>query len=107
MERQNKIKALLIGGKITEVFFDEGMGISGKTISGLTVVKGEEVFHASIKADTFYDVIESSLQITGKMGDPVENMITMPTPCDNCAKKVCNDRTTPGSWVVDCKDTLR
>ena len=103
MARQNKIKNLLLGGIIAEVFFDDGMGISGKTISGLSVVKGKEVFHVSIE-DTFYDVIESSLNITGKLGDPVENMIVMPTPCDTCKKPDCKDRTTPGNWVVDCKE---
>jgi len=105
-ERQGKIKEILLGATVADVFFDEGMGISGKTISGITLVKGGEVFHVSIKADTYYDVIESSLQITGKLGNPVEHMIAMKTPCDECKKTDCKSRTTPGNWVVDCKDRL-
>ena len=102
--RQDKIRTLLNGATIADVFFDEGNGLSGKSISGLTLVKSDEVFHVSIEANTFYDVIESSLQITGKMGDPVENMITMKTPCDDCIKEGCATRSKPGEWVVACKD---
>lgn len=105
--RQGKIKDLLLGGIVADVFFEaRQVGISGKTISGLTLVKGGEVFHVSIHAEAFYEVIESSLQITGKLGDSVEHMITMVTPCDDCTKKDCTTRSKPGEWVVACKEAF-
>ena len=100
--RQQKIKELLNGAVVADVFFDEGYGISAKTISGLTLIKGDEVFNVSIETGQFYEVTETRLSISGKMAE-VENMITMPTPCDNCTKPNCKDRTTPGKWVIDCK----
>lgn len=102
-ERQKKIGDLLIGAVITDIVFDDSMGISNKDISGLFVEKDGEKYHITIDANQFYDCIESRLEITSN-GKEVENLITMETPCDTCKKAdSCKDRPKDGGWVVDCK----
>jgi hypothetical protein len=105
-KRQGKIKELLIGATISNVLFDEGIGLSGKDISGLTLAKGDDTFKVSINANQFYDVTETRLLITSQKedGEEIEKLITMSTPCDDCTKPDCKTRTTPGNWVVDCKE---
>jgi hypothetical protein len=106
MERQEKIKKLLNGAILTDVIFDDGIGLSGKEISGLILLKGDETYSVSINAEQYYEVTETKLLITSQSGQgkEVEKLIVMPTPCDKCNKSNCKDRSTPGNWVVDCKE---
>lgn len=103
-ERQEKIKNLIVGMTITDVIFDDSMGISNKDIIGLSGVKNGEEYNISIDAHQFYECIESRLMISSDTcGKNVENLITMDSPCDTCKKaETCKDRPEEG-WVVDCK----
>jgi hypothetical protein len=94
---------LIKGITITDVIFEDDIGISNKTIKSLIGTKDGEEYRISIDANTYYDCIESCLITNRDKGKEVKYLITMPTACDTCTKMDCKDRSNSDSFVIDCK----
>jgi deoxyhypusine synthase len=64
-ERQEKIKAQLIGATVTDVIFS-GCGITNHTIQELFLDKEGVKYQVEIEAEQFYECITSRLVVTDK-----------------------------------------